>query len=175
MKYNINELLEKKKELEEQIAYKISEIKPDDLQYTERTVTDIQSGKDSKFAPKEKQTLREFTQQLYGYIEELEKVKTAIQQYNAEKILGEIQKRETARLKLTALKTIKNRIPANRDRTRKVTRQDKDGVALETTEVNIEPMFKIEDVEKEINTYAAQERKINTHIQKVNLDAEIEL
>ena len=54
-------------------------------------------------------------------------------------------------------------------------RQDKDGVALEISDFKIEPMFTREEVEKLMNNLASQERKINTEVQRLNLNAQIEL
>jgi hypothetical protein len=58
---------------------------------------------------------------------------------------------------------------------REVTREDKDGVALETVETTIEPMFTREEIEALMDKLAAQERKINTEIQRINLNAKIKL
>lgn len=79
------------------------------------------------------------------------------------------------RLKHNILKTIVTLLPKDKKHQRQVTRQNKEGVALETTESTVEPMFDKKDVEKRMNEFAAQERKINTSIQKENLNAKIEV
>lgn len=176
MKYNINELLEKKKELEEQILEKTKGLTSEDMKYKKEVIIDhTHDDRQSVYSPKPKQELSEFCQVVFGLIDELEKVKTAIQKYNAEQVLGDIQKRESARIKYSFLKRMKDLLPKDKSHSRKVTRQDSDGVALETTDITTEPFFESEEIEKRMNQYAAQERKINTSIQKKNLDAKIEL
>jgi len=175
-KYNINELLEKKKELEEQIFEKVSSVNGEELKYRKDvTIDHTREDRTSEYVPRPKQNIDQFTQETFGLIDELVKVKTAIQKYNAQKVLGELQKREAVRIKHKYLDSIKHNLPENKEHKRQVTRQDKDGVALETTEITVEPMFEKKDVEKRMNEFAAQERKINTDIQKQNLNAKIQL
>lgn len=175
-KYNINELLEKKKELEEQILEKTKGLTTKDMEFRKEVIIDhTHEDRESKYTPKPKQSLNEFCQVVFGLIDELEKVKIAIQKYNADKVLGDIQKRESARIKYSYLSQMKKLLPSDKSHSRKVTRQDKEGVALETTDITTEPFFDTEEIEKQMNQFAAQERKINTTIQKKNLEAEIEL
>jgi len=176
-KYNINELLERKKELETQLNEKAKELDCEELKYRkEITVDHTRNDKNiSEYIPREKQTIDEYTKPIFDLIDELAKVKTAIQKYNAQKVLGELQKREATRIKHNYLSIIKNKLPKDKEHSRKVTRADKEGVALETTEVSVEPMFERKEVEKRMNQFAAQERKVNTEIQRQNLNAEIEL
>ncbi len=175
-KYNINELLEKKKELERQIVDKVQEVNCEELKYRkELTVDHTRDDRKSEYIPREKQTVDQFCHEIYGLIDELMKVKTAIQKYNASKVLGELQKREAVRVKHKFLEAVKGNLPKDKEHSKKVTRQDKEGVALETTEISVEPMFERKEVEKRLNELASQERKINTGIQKQNLNAKIEL
>jgi len=176
-KYNINELLEKKKELEEQIEDAMEEITPEELTYIEEKVTDY-SGDKEKITPyvkRDKKSLTEFCQTIFGYIDELAKVKTAIQKYNADNILGDLQKREATRNKISILERIKLSVPVNEQHTRNVTRKGKEDETLEITEVTKKPMFDRKEVDKQKNEYSAQERKLNTQIQKQNLNATIEI
>lgn len=176
-KYNINELLERKKELEAQILEKSKELNCEELKYRkEVTVDHTRDDKNiSEYIPREKQTIDEYTKPIFDMIDELAKVKTAIQKYNASKVLGDLQKREATRIKHNYLSAVRQNLPKDKEHSRKVTRADKDGVALETTEVSAEPMFDRKEVETRMNQFAAQERKINTSIQKQNLNAKIEL
>ena len=174
--YNINELLERKNELEEQLKEKVSLVNSDVLKYKKEIRIDHTNGdKKSEYVPRSKVTLVEFTQKVFGMIEELEKVKTLIQKYNAENVLGEIQKRESARNRIGFLNLVKKNLPRDVQHTRDVSREDGENVALESLDTTIEPMFNIDDVDTMYNQFAAQERKINTSIQKKNLEAEIEI
>jgi len=174
-KYNINELLEKKKELESQILEK-GNVEVDDLRYVEEETIDYTNEKNNRtLKPKVKVSLIDFSQTFNGFVEELSKVKTAIQKYNSEKVLGRLQERESVRKKIVFLQAIKKRLPVEVKFGQKVSRQDKDGQTLEIVKVKQEPMFEMKDVEKQLNALSAQERKLNTEIQKLNLDASIEL
>jgi len=131
--------------------------------------------KKSEYILRPKVTLEEFTHKVFGMIDELEKVKTLIQKYNAENVLGEIQKRESARNKIAFFNLIKKNLPRDVQHSRDVSRADAEGTALESLDLTVEPMFAIDEVDKMYNQFAAQERKINTSIQKKNLEAKIEL
>ena len=191
--YNINELLEKKKQLEEQEKELIQGVDAEDVTYRLETIVDHTSKKNNRqIESKKKVTLLEFMQRYNGTIDELTRVKTAIQKYNADNILGKIQERDNNRKKIRFLEKLfsvivsfkkkirfleKLKAVALREKKigRQVTRQDKDGVALETVEVIVEPMFTREEIDKKFDELAAQERKINTEIQRENLNAKISL
>jgi len=174
--YNINELLEKKKQLEEQEKELIQGVDAEDVTYRLETIVDHTSKKNNRqIESKKKVTLLEFMQRYNGTIDELTRVKTAIQKYNADNILGKIQERDNNRKKIRFLEKLKAVALREKKIGRQVTRQDKDGVALETVEVIIEPMFTREEIDKKFDELAAQERKINTEIQRENLNAKISL
>lgn len=175
MKYNVNELLEKKKDLESQLKEKIS-VSSDDVKFIEDKVIDHTNDKNNRtITPRAKVNLVEFTRTFFGIADELARVKTAIQQYNANKVAAMLQERDSIRGKIGYLKSIKLVLPTKSDYGRNINRQDKDGVTLETFERRTEPMFPKEEVEKQINQLAAQERKLNTAIQRMNLEAEVEV
>lgn len=175
MKYNVNELLEKKKDLEAQIKEKIS-VNSDDVKFIEDKIIDHTNDKNTRtIVPRAKVSLIEFTRTYFGIADELANVKTAIQQYNASKVAAMLQERDAIRTKIGYLKSIKIVLPKEAGYGRNINRQDKDGVTLETFERRTEPMFPKEEVEKQINQFAAQERKLNTAIQKLNLEAEVEV
>jgi len=175
-KFNINELLEKKKDLEGKIVEAVKNIKTSDLEYVKEIVIDhTREDKESIYEPRKQETLENYSQQMYGYISDLAKVKTAIQKYNAEKVLGMLQGRESARIKINFLKKIKAALPSEVGHTRDVTRRDKEEVALESIDKTTTPMFDAKGIDKQLDQLAAQERKTNTEIQRLNLEAQIEI
>ena len=174
--YNINELLERKNELEVQLKESATLVAPNVLTYKKETRIDHTNGdKKSDYVLRPKVSLTLFTQKVFGKIDELEKVKTLIQKYNAENVLGEIQRRESARNKIGFLNMVKKHLPREVQHNRTVSREDAENVALESLDVTTEPMFLIDDVDLMHDQFAAQERKINTAIQKKNLEAKIEI
>ena len=173
--YNINELLERKKELEEQVKDELT-IDKMSLQFVEQVITDHLNAKNNKtITQRERVDLVGFSQKFNGMVEELAKVKTSIQKYNAETLLGKLHDRDSIRSRIAYLKRIKESLLKEKQYQRKVSREGKEGEPLETTEVTVEPMFKRTDVETMLNQLAAQERKVNTEMQKLNLNATIEL
>ena len=175
-KYNINELLERKNEIEAQVKDLVKMVTSDILKYRKEVRIDHTNGdKTSEYIPRPRVTLTLFTRKVFERVEELEKVKTLIQKYNAENVLGEIQRRESARNKIGYLNLIKKNLPRDTQHSRDVSREDGEGVALESLDVTTEPMFPADDVDVMHDQFAAQERKINTSIQKKNLEAIIEI
>lgn len=174
-KYNINELLDKKKHLDEQINENLI-IKSNDLTYIEENTIDRVNPKNNrKSVPKSRVNLKEFSQTINGYVNELASVKTAIQQYNSGEVSSLLQKRESVRTKIQYLKNIKNNLPRDMKKGRTVLTQDKENVPIEILEQTHEPMFELSEVEKQLNELCAEERKFNTDIQRLNLNAEITL
>ena len=173
--YNINELLEKKKELEAQIVEVQSNINGDELTYHKEVQVDVSTKQTKEFEKRERVDLKKYTQKFEGLVSELNKVKTAIQKFNAENITEKLYDREKARKSYDYYTRIKNNLPKTKNAGRKTLRQDKDGNTLEYVDFEVEPMFSVEEVDKRLNEIAAQERKINTEIQKINLNAKIEL
>lgn len=113
---------------------------------------------------------------MFGLIDELAKVKIAIQKYNAEKIVEELQKRDAIRKKHSALIKIKANLPKKKNRESNPIRENQEtGEVLETEEIISEPMFPVKDVEEQLSQFASEERKTNTSIQKTNLSAKITL
>jgi len=173
--YNINELLEEKKAIEEQVEEKLS-FNPGELSYIKKETIDYTNPDNStEFIPKEKIDLKEFTQEFYGLVERLAGVKEAIQKYNAEQILGLLQKRDSVRTKITYLDLVKQNLNREKQSSTRATRKGKENETLEAEKTTIEPMFPLKDVETQYNNLAAQERQLNTEIQKKNLDAKITL
>lgn len=173
-KFNVNELLERKKELESEISE--NTIEPEELKHREEKIIDFVSAKNSRTVEtRPKITLEEYSQRYYGLLTELEKVKTAIQKYNAENVLGKLYKRDELRRKIEYLTKIKSVLIENKQYGRQITRQNKEGETLEATEIEIEPMFEKKLVQNQIDQLSAEQRKINTEIQKLNLQAEIPL
>lgn len=172
--FNINELLDKKKQLEEQEKEFINGIEAKDLLYRVDNVTDHTNNKNNRqLIPRQKQTLTEFCQKYNGMVDELKSIKIAIQKYNASKVVDKIQERDNARKKLVLLEKLKELVTREKKFGRQVSRQDKDGVALETVQSTEEPMFTREEIDSFYDEVAAQERKCNTEIQKENLNAKI--
>lgn len=173
-KYNINELLEKKKDIEQEINN--IQINSSDLIYTKTTYIDTLNSKNNReIITRDKIDLENYTAKFYGLIEELTKIKTAIQEFNAKEVLGLLHQRTALREKINYLKIIKNNLKTDKKFNRTTTRQDERGQALEITEIMSEPMFELSKIEKWENELASQQRKINTEIQKLNLNAQIEL
>lgn len=173
--YNINELLERKKHLDEQISESIS-IRGDDLTYREeKTIDRLNSTNNRVSILKQKVTLDKFSQTINGYIDELAKTKIVIQTYNSGEVSKLLQKRDSVRTKIRFLKKIKMSLPKDTQNGRKVISQDSNNVPIEIAEITVEPMFEFSDVEKQLNELSAEERKLNTEIQKLNLNAEITL
>lgn len=173
--YNINELLEKKKELETQITEVLGELNSKELTYEKQTFIDLVNKTEKEFEIKKKQDLTQFSQKYLGLVDELAKIKTAISKFNADNVAELLYKREKARTTLQYLKKIKETLPKNKNVGTKVHRQNSEGVALEVVDYEIVPLFNIEAVEKRLNETAAEERKVNTEIQKINLNATIDL
>lgn len=173
--YNVNELLEKKKHLEGQIAEKVN-VSDKDLVYVEETITDRLNPKNNrKNVAKKKVSLNDFSKEVTGMVDELAKTKTAIQMYNAGDVLELLQGRNAVRTKIQFLTNVKNTLPRDMRRGRDVLSQDDNKVPVEVRETVVEPMFELGDVEKQLNELSAQERKLNTEIQKLNLNAKITL
>lgn len=173
--YNVNELLEKKKMLEGQVKEKIM-VEPEMLRYTEKKIIDHATPKNTRtVVPRQKQNLVEFSRAFFGMVDELKKVKTVTQEYNAKHVLGMLQERESIRTKHAYLGLLRQNVIREKKFNREVTREDKDGVALESEETTIEPMFTREEIEALMDKLAAQERKINTEIQRINLNAKIKI
>ena len=172
--FNINELLERKKQLEEQENEFRANIDPKELVYREEQIKDHTNSKNNReVIPRSKVTLAQYCKKHNGIIDELKNCKVAIQKFNAEKVLGKIQERDSVRKKVLLLEKLKALVPRENQFGRQVTRKDKDGVALETVEIKEEPMFTREEIDKCFDELAAQERKLNTEIQKENLNAKI--
>lgn len=173
---NINELLEYKKELEAGIDEKQAEITKETLTYEELKSTDHKNSKRNKtYKPRERVNLQEYYQSLFGMIDELARVKIAIQRYNADKVVEQLQKRDALRKKYSALTKIKAMLPKKKHRTTKPLRVNEDDEVLETEEHISEPMFPVKEVEEQLKQTASEERKVNTNIQKTNLNAKINL
>lgn len=174
--YNINELLEYKKELESQITEALG-IPADDLTYNKTEITDHTREKNNItiYEKKPQITIETYTTPSFGLMDELAKVKEAIQTYNAKSIIDLLQKREAIRNKIVLLDAIKTNLPKSEEHNRTPSRVTTEGATLETTERWAKPMFSLETIEKMKNEFAAEERKLNTQIQKQNLDAKITL
>jgi hypothetical protein len=173
--FNINELLERKKELENKIKIEL-DVDKESLLFVEQTITDHTNPKNNKkIVLREKKSLVDYSQKFNGMAEELAKVKTAIQKHNADAVLGKLHERESVRKKIEYLNKIKMFLTKDKKYQRSVTRTGKEGETLETTEITNEPMFSRDEVDKQLNQLAAQERKINTEIQKLNLEAKVTL
>lgn len=174
-KYNLNELLERKKELETKIQEE-NNINANNLVYEKQTIVDVNNTKNSRVIETRPQvSLNDFTMKFNGLLNELTKIKTEIVKFNAENNINLLNKRESAREKIKYLTKIKQNLKKDKQEGRKTTRTDNTGVALEYVDFTIKPMFDIEEVEKQLNESSAEERKLNTQIQKINLNAQIEL
>lgn len=172
--YNINELLERKKDIESEINN--SEIKNNDLTHTKTEYIDTLNSKNNKIIESNnKIDLKEYVTKFFGLLDELSVIKTAIQEFNAKEVLGLLHKRNALREQIKYMQIIKNNLKSDKKFNRVTTRTDESGSPLEITETTTEPMFEIKDVEKWINELSSQQRKINTGIQKLNLNAEIDI
>lgn len=172
-KYNVNELLEKKKDLEKQLE-EFGSISQNDLEYDKKIFIDhTNDDKEKVIEQRPRITLNEFTKKYNTAVLELSGVNIAIQKHNAKAVVELLQKRESFRKRISFLENIKRMLPKNKEHQRGISRQ-KDDKILETVEVIKEPMFSLDDIEKQYNECAAEERKLNTEIQKINLNAQIE-
>ena len=174
--FNVNELLERKKQLEDKEKEMLTLVTKESLEFRQENIIDYTNNKANRtLMPRPKVSLTEYMQVYNGVVDELSKVKGAIQKFNADSLLGEIYLRDNARKKLVYLERLKALVPREKKFGNQVTRQDKDGVALERIEVTIEPMFSREEIDNQFDEIAAQERKTNTNIQRKNLEAKISL
>lgn len=174
-KYNINELLDEKKHLEEQILEKVN-VSPRDLTFIKEKTIDRQNKDNNReLILKPRVSLEVFSQVYNGYVNQLAKVKTAIQKFNADQVAELLQNRDAVRNKILFLKSIKTHLPEDLVKSRSTISSDKDGSPIEILETINEPMFELLDVDKQLDKFCAEERKLNTDIQKLNLDAEITL
>jgi len=173
--YNINELLEKKKELEKQVEQK-GEVTAKELVYEKQVRTDY-TNKDntSEFEARKKVSLEEYSKEFNSIVQELSRVKTAIQKHNAVTVVERLQERDCVRRQIRFLNNVKTNLHKEKQQNRQVTRQDAEGRTLEIADISIEPMFPLEDVESQLNSLSSRERKLNTEIQRLNLEAEISL
>ncbi len=173
--YNINELLDEKKSLEQSMSERNS-FPSTELLFEEIKTIDFTNNKNSSsFVPRERVTLKDFCQEFFGMTDRMKSVKVAIQDYNATQILDKIQERDSVRRKIQFLRTVKINLTHEKTNVRKPTRQSGEGQTIEVQEITREPMFDIKDVELMIDEFASQERKVNTEIQKMNLNAKIEI
>ena len=175
--YNINELLELKKELEESIVEKHNEITNTSLTYEETITTDHVNAKRNKtYKPREKIALEQYYQEVYGLIDKLAKVRVAIQKYNAQQVVEMLQKRDGFRQKHAVLMKIKGNLPKKKSRASNPIRtKDETGEVLESQEYIAEPMFSIAEIDKQLSQLSSEERKINTEIQRTNLNAKVSI
>lgn len=173
--YNINELLEMKKELENQIMEELN-VNAIDLIYEKQTIRDLTNKDNNREIEIRKQIdLNNFSMKYNGLVKRLSEIKTAIAKFNADKISELLYNRESARNRIEYLKRLKTNIKKDKQEGRNVTRQNSEGVALEIVDFEVRPMFELEDIEKQLNETCAEERKLNTEIQRINLNAQIEL
>lgn len=172
-KYNINELLDKKKELESQI--KEFSVTEDSLTYTKDKFIDLNSKYVKEVELKPKITLKVYIEKYIGITGELAKIKSAIAKFNAKHTCELLVKREKVRVEIMLLDEIKLKLPTGNKIGKDVVRTNSEGIALEMKEYEILPMFSIDSLDKMKNELSAEERKLNTQIQKINLDANLEL
>jgi len=174
--FNVNELLDKKKYVEQQINEKLGVVSEAALTYSKETITDRDKPENNReIEAKKKVTIAEFSQTLNGMIDEVASIKTAVHKHNAEKVINLLQKRNATRTKIQFLDKIKQHLPRDTKSGRQVLSQTTEGVPVEIRSVVDEPMFEIDAVNKIYDELAATERKLNTDIQKLNLDAKITL
>jgi len=168
--YNINELLEYRKEIEKQIRERMG-FSVNELIYTEKNIIDFTNEKNNRtMTDRARVTSEQFCQEIFGLIDQLAKVKTSIQKYNAEQVAELLNTRDAIRSKIKFLEIVKKTLPKEKKQGRQVTRQNDKNETLEVTEIVVEPMFELKPIEKQFNEFAAQERKLNTEIQKTNLN-----
>ena len=174
--YNASELLEKKKAIEKELVEK-ARIDAEDLIYEVQQSIDYKNEKNSKrYVPRDKSKLSDYTAEFSSLCQELAKIKSALAKHNVEKVKGLMNERESVRLQKTFLENLKNKLkPIRKSFDRHTIREDDDDQSIEVMEITKEPMFDIKEVEKMLANVSAQERKINTEIQKINLNAKIVL
>jgi hypothetical protein len=173
--YNINELLERKKHLEQQLLEKM-QINPTELVFQKDIIIDRKNEKNNREStPRAKISLTDFSLEVNSLADELAKTRTAIQKYNAGDILQLLQSRTALRQKIEFLQGVKSRLPRDRAEQRIVLSADRENNPIEIKETVREPMFNHSDLDKVLNQFAAEERKLNTEIQKKNLNAEVNL
>lgn len=175
MKYNVNELLEMKKSLEQKLQEMLAIRKEELLFVTIKTIDYTNEKNNREVVARPAIKLDEYITEYTKSADELTKVKTAIQKHNAEILTGKICERESLRRKILYLTSIKANLGRDKQLGRTVTRKDANQVTLEVQETTAEPMFSYKEIEKIIDEFAKQERKINTEIQRLNLEKTIEL
>ena len=175
MSYNINELLEEKKELEDQIIEFGRGVSTEKL--THKLVTTTDHTKDVEpivYEPQPVVTLDNYLEGFNTMVKRLADIKGAIQDYNAKNILGKLQTREQLRSKIDVLTNIEGTLPINGDKETQPIR-GRDNILIQSVVTETKPMFNKKEVRKQLNELSAQQRKINTEIQKENLNAKIDL
>ena len=113
--YNINELLERKKELEAQVTETLNGISAEELTYKKENHIELATNRNKEFENKEKQDLNKFSIKFNGLVDELARIKTAVSKFNAENISELLYKRETARNTVAYLNKIKQYLPKNKN------------------------------------------------------------
>jgi len=106
---------------------------------------------------------------------ELASIKSAIQDYNAKEVLGLLAQRDSLRLQIEYFKKIQSILPTEKKQGSRILRRGEKGETLEDLWQIAEPMFDYREIEKRIDELSAEQRKINTEIQRRNLNAKIEL
>ena len=174
--YNASELLDKKKAIEKELVEK-SKINQDDLVYEEQNSIDYNNDKNSKkFVPRDKVSFETYISEVSTLCSELAKVKTALAKHNVEQVKGLMNQREAARIKRAYFDGLKNKLRGiKKSFDRRTIRENDDDEAIEVMETTKEPMFDLKIAEKMYNDVSAEERKLNTEIQKINLNAKITL
>lgn len=175
MLHNVNELLEMKKSLEIKLG-ELANIRKEELLYVTVKTIDYTNEKNNRdFEIRPRIAMSNFVTEYINASNELSKIKTAIQKHNADILSGKICERESLRRKISYFGMLKTLTEREKQSKREVTRKDANQTTLETQETTFEPMFLRKEIEKMVNEFAIQERKINTEIQRLNLEKTIEL
>ena len=173
--YNINELLDMRKHLEAKQKEVENSLTPQKLCTMEETERDLMNGKERQIRKSDVHTLEDIAAEHAQVTSELVKVKTAITKYNATVLQDKLFKREECRNKIAYMNSVKKMLPMNPEYTKQIISQSKEGVVQLLLERKVIPSFSREAIDKMTDQFAKEERKLNTEIQKLNLEQKIEV
>lgn len=175
MEYNVNELIEKRKHLEEKLkTFESQEITANKLVYTKIEMRDS-TGKADVIQESKKVTFTDFFNEYAQISNELARIKAAISEYNARVLKDKLFARDEVRRQINCLKLILAKLPSDPTTQFGNRQTDKEGRIILTQYNYVNPMFEQKEVSKRFDELAALERKLNTEIQRLNLNEKVTL
>jgi len=175
MGYNINELLDKRKHDKEKLAELARNELDNRTFFAVKEVELDKDGKEKLIKEEKPVAAKEFFSQFSEVLDEIASATTAITKYNATVLKDLLAHRDAVREKIRILKVLKQRVPIDSKIERSILAQSKEGEITRYLMRTHTPLFERKEVEKMADEFAKEERKLNTEIQKLNLEQKIEL